>query len=172
MLEAGEIKASHVEMMHAVITPANHNVLLEGIKGKGRREVEAFMRRVTAWGEVLPENEVQVEVKMTLTSEEAAVLERAREILAAAGKVPAVKAVLMKALTELVERRDQVKKAERAAARAEKTSAARQMVSRPRAQTSPHSAFTSLRRYGMPYDCEIEISAPGGMQMAADARSG
>ena len=116
LLEAGEISLSHLALISAKITRANRNVVLENIKGKSLREAKLFMSRVTPDGELLPEEEI-CELKLTLTKSQFALLERAREVLAAAGSVPTDAEIFMKAVGDLLTKRDPLRKAERAAAR-------------------------------------------------------
>ena len=116
LLEAGEISLSHLAMISAKITRANRKVVLENIKGKSLREAKLFMSRVTPDGELLPQEEI-CELKLTMTKSQFALLERAREVLAAAGSVPTDAEIFMKALGDLLTKRDPVRRAERAAAK-------------------------------------------------------
>ena len=116
LLEAGEISLSHLAVISAKITRANRKVVLENIRGKSLREAKLFMSRVTPDGELLPEEEI-CELKLTLTKSQFALLDRAREVLAAAGSVPTDAEIFMKALGDLLTKRDPVRKAERAAAK-------------------------------------------------------
>ena len=116
LLEAGEISLSHLALISAKITRANRKVVLENIRGKSLREAKLFMSRVTPDGELLPEEEI-CELKLTLTKSQFALLERAREVLAAAGSVPTDAEIFMKALGDLLTKRDPMRRAERAAAK-------------------------------------------------------
>ena len=116
LLEAGEISLSHLALISAKITRANRKVVLENIRGKSLRDAKLFMSRVTPDGELLPEEEI-CELKLTLTKSQFALLERAREVLAAAGSVPTDAEIFMKAVGDLLTKRDPMRKAERAAAR-------------------------------------------------------
>ena len=66
--------------------------------------------------ELLPREEI-CELKLTLTKSQVALLERAREVLAAAGSVPTDAEIFLKAVGDLLTKRDPLRKAERAAAR-------------------------------------------------------
>jgi len=66
--------------------------------------------------ELLPQEEI-CELKLTLTKSQFALLEMAREVLAAAGSVPNDAEIFMKALGDLLTKRDPMRKAERAAAK-------------------------------------------------------
>jgi hypothetical protein len=116
LLEAGEISLSHLALISAKITRANRKVVLENIKGKSLREAKLFMSRVTPDGELLPQEEI-CELKLTLTKSQVALLERAREVLAAAGSVPTDAEIFMKAVDDLLTKRDPMRKADRAAAK-------------------------------------------------------
>jgi len=116
LLEAGEISLSHLAMISAKITRANRKVVLENIRGKSLREAKLFMSRVTPDGELLPQEEI-CDLKLTLTKSQFALLERAREVLAAAGSVPTDAEIFMKAVGDLLTKRDPMRKAERAAAK-------------------------------------------------------
>ena len=116
LLESGEISLSHLAMISAKITRANRKVVLESIRGKSLREAKLFMSRVTPDGELLPQEET-CELKLTLTKSQVALLERAREVLAAAGSVPTDAEIFMKAVGDLLTKRDPVRRAERAAAK-------------------------------------------------------
>ena len=116
LLEACEISLSHLALISAKITRANRKVVLENIRGKSLREAKLFMSRVTPDGELLPEEEI-CELKLTLTKSQFALLERAREVLAAAGSVPTDAEIFMKAVGDLLTKRDPMRKAERAAAK-------------------------------------------------------
>jgi len=116
LLEAGEISLSHLAVISAKITRANRKVVLENIKGKSLREAKLFMSRVTPDGDLLPEEEI-CELKLTLTKSQFALLEKAREVLAAAGSVPTDPEIFMKAVGDMLTKRDPMRKAERAAAK-------------------------------------------------------
>jgi hypothetical protein len=117
MLRAGETRVSHLAMIAARITEANADLLLDGIRGQTRRAVEVLAKRVTDDGRLLTE-EVSVDLRLTLTESQLAVLNRAREVLSAGGKVPSLPELVVKALDDLLERRDPCRRAERAEARA------------------------------------------------------
>ena len=74
-------------MISAKITRVNRKIVLENIKGKSLREAKLFMSHVTPDGELLPTEKI-CELKLTLTKSQFALLQRTREVLAAAGSVP------------------------------------------------------------------------------------
>jgi hypothetical protein len=128
MVRAGETEISQVAALAAKITPANAKLLLTGIRNKSKREVELLLSVVTADGRIL-EREPEVEVRAVLTKSELAMLDRAREVLSHGGKVPTNAEVLVKALDDLLTRRDPLRKAERAMQRKEARSPAGRDVS-------------------------------------------
>ena len=116
MLEKAETHIAHLALVAAKITDANRNVIAGEIPGKSKRDVELFLSRITPDGE-LEEAEETVEIRVTLTKSELALLDRAKEVLSAAGQVPNLSKVLVKALDALLEAKDPVRRAERAAKR-------------------------------------------------------
>ena len=72
-------------------------------------------------GDLLPV-EATFELRVTLTESQGELLDRAREVLAnmrGGGRMPSLPEILVKALEDLLDKRDPLKKAERAKARAE-----------------------------------------------------
>ncbi len=78
---------------------------------------------MTADGRLL-EKEPEVELRVKLTKSQLEVLDRAREVLSHGGHVPSLPEVLVKALGDMLEKRDPLRKAERAAVRKEKSGVA------------------------------------------------
>jgi len=122
MLKSGETEASHLSLIATKITEANQDILLSGIAGKSKREVELFASRVMPDGHVLAESG-EVELKLRLNEGQLAMLDRAREILSAQGKVPTLSEVFTEALALLLEKRDPMRKAERKPTQIESTAA-------------------------------------------------
>ncbi|RYZ57426.1 MAG: HNH endonuclease [Proteobacteria bacterium] len=115
----GETEISHVAMLWGKITEANSKLIFENMCGRSKREMESFLSRVKNDGTLL-EDEGVTEITIRLKDSERDVFERAREILAHGGKVPSLAETVVKATELLVDRLDPMRKAERAAARAEK----------------------------------------------------
>ena len=69
-------------------------------------------------GNLLPA-EATFELRVTLTESQGELLDRAREVLSHSGRMPSLPEILVKALEDLLDKRDPLKKAERAKARAE-----------------------------------------------------
>ena len=114
MIDSGETSASHVAMLPSKITSANAEVLARGIRQKSTHEVRDFIASVTAEGDLADEADTYIDIKLRLCKTQVDLLERAREILAHGGCVPSTAELVMQALEELVNRRDPLKKAERA----------------------------------------------------------
>ena len=114
LFDAGELSLTHLSLIAAKITRANKKIVLDGIRGKSLREAKLFMSRVTPTGELLDQEEV-CEVRLILTKSQIAMLERAREVLAAGGSVPTDGDIVAKALDDLLNKRDPIRMAERAA---------------------------------------------------------
>ncbi len=68
-------------------------------------------------GNLLPA-EATFELRVTLTESQGELLDRAREVLSHSGRMPSLPEILVKALEDLLDKRDPLKKAERAKARA------------------------------------------------------
>lgn len=118
IFEIGETQISHLALIAGRITEANSEVLLEGIRNKTKREVECFIARVTPDGRVL-EREATFELTLKLTESQRCILDRVREVLSHGGHVPSNSEIFLAAAEDLLEKRDPMKKAERAAKRAE-----------------------------------------------------
>lgn len=116
MLRAGETRVSHLAMISAKVTDANSSLLLDGIRNKSKRDVALLLSRVTRDGRIL-EKEGVVDLHVTVTEAQLALLDRAREVLSHGGHVPTNAEIVIKALNDLLERRDPIRKATRAAAR-------------------------------------------------------
>ena len=112
-LVAGATQVTHLALVAARITAANAELLLTGIKGKSRREVEGLLSRVTSDGRLLDQDE-EVELRIELSSSQLKALDRAREVLSHSGHVPSLAEIVMKALGDLLEKRDPVRLAAKA----------------------------------------------------------
>ena len=119
LIRSGKTYVSHVGMLTAKISDANKNIFLNEIAGKTERQVRELAASVNKDGS-RNAGEVTFDLRLTLTRSQIALLERAREVLSAAGRVPSDEEAVMKALEDMLEKRDPVRKAERAEKRAEK----------------------------------------------------
>jgi len=113
MLEKGETSVSVISMLSARLTEANADILLAGIKNKNKRQVRELLSIVTNDGRII-ESEPTVEIKVTLTKSQMENFDRALEVLSARGKNPSLNEVLLRAVEDLLWRRDPVMKAARA----------------------------------------------------------
>jgi len=113
----GEIQISHIAMIGNRITPANSNVILDGIRNKSKREVEEVLARVTSCGR-LRDQESIVEKTLRMTESQAAVFDRVLEVMASKGKVPTAVEGLVRISESYLNISDPMRIAERAAERA------------------------------------------------------
>lgn len=120
MVKAGETQVSHLALISPKITQANADLLLTEIKNRSKRDVEALLSQVTPDGRLL-DREGQVELRIKLTKSQLKILDRAREVLSHGGQVPCLSDVVLKALDDLLEKRDPMRKAERATHRRAKS---------------------------------------------------
>jgi hypothetical protein len=116
LLIAGETEVSHLALLAPRVTEANADVLFTGILNKSRREVEGFLSRLTPDGRLV-DREEDVELRLRLTRSQLEALDRARDVLSHSGHVPSLAEIMVKALADLLERRDPLRRAERAEAR-------------------------------------------------------
>ena len=121
LLESGETQVSHLALIAPKITQANSELLLDSIKHKSKREVALLLSRITPDGDLLPA-ETTFELRMTLTESQGELLDQAREVLAnmrGGGHMPSLPEILVKALEDLLDKRDPLRKAAMAEADSE-----------------------------------------------------
>jgi len=116
MVDSGELGITSVAALYPKLTQANEKALLDAVSGQPKRDVERLAARITHGGEWTP-GEAEIELKLVLKESDLQKIDRAREVLSHGGKVPVTVDILMQAVEELLERRDPLRKAERAAAR-------------------------------------------------------
>lgn len=114
--QKGETQISHIAMIGNRITPANANVILEGIKNKSKREVEDLLSRVSSNG-LIREHEPIIEKTFRMTESQAAVFDRVLEVIAARGRVATSVEGLLKASETYLNQYDPMRIAEKAAER-------------------------------------------------------
>jgi len=119
LYEDGETEISHLSMLLNTLTPANESIIIDGIRGKTKREVESFLSRVSAKGHVSADQGV-TEITLRLTDDQRKNFDRAREVLAHSGQVPTQIETLLKGVELIMKAYDPMQKAERSAARAKK----------------------------------------------------
>ncbi len=122
LVESGETAISHVAMLAPHITPANAAVLSAGMRGKSTRELRDFIATVRPDGSVKPEADSYVEIKLRLSTTDAKLIDRAQEVLGhrmsgPGGGLPTKEAVIIRAMSRLLEQQDPMRQAARAADR-------------------------------------------------------
>ncbi len=115
LVTSGQTCVSHVAMLAAKITPENSGALLKALPFKSIQDVRDLVARITPDGQELSDKETFIDIKLRFTKEEMALMERAREVLAHSGHVPSNEEMVLKAFADLLDRRDPLRKAERAA---------------------------------------------------------
>lgn len=122
MVQAGETHVAHLALISPKITPANAEFLLEGIRNKSKRDIEGLLSRVTPDGRLL-DREPDFELRLKVTATQMALFDRAREVLSHGGTIPSGTEIFVRALGDLLDKRDPLRKAKRAAIRREKSNA-------------------------------------------------
>ncbi len=79
LLKAGETQVSILQMVYGKVSQANADVLFANIKGKSKREAEGFLSRIDLDGNI-SDQEATVTIPITLTLDQLALLDRAREV--------------------------------------------------------------------------------------------
>ena len=115
----GEVGLSALAMVAPKITDANQAVILEHIRGKTKRQTRCFLSKVDCHGFV-NNREGTAEITLTLKESDLEKLEEARAVLSSGGKVPTNGEVFLRAIEDLLDRRDPVRRAQRAKVRSEK----------------------------------------------------
>ena len=118
---AGEVALSTIAMIESKLSRYNIDAVLANIKGKTKREAVLFMSKVTPDGSILDQSG-SVELTLMLSEEELEAFNRLREALAARGQTPKNSEVLIRAVEDSLEKRDPVRKAQRAEKRRQKRS--------------------------------------------------
>ncbi len=113
MWRDGDTNLSCIALLHPKITEANSEKVLTAMKGKSKKDLEFFLSTVDFSGESIPREET-IETRITFTRSEFEKIERAKDVLAAAGHTPDTKEAILKAFDDLLSKRDPMLKAERA----------------------------------------------------------
>lgn len=123
LLKSGKTHMTHVAMVANQITQANSKKICEFLPGASKRDLQFFLDRLMPDGS-FRESEPMIEVKFRVRREVLEKLDHAAGLLAKTGPgaVRNRDRVLEAALDALIERRDPVKKAKRAADRVRKKS--------------------------------------------------
>ena len=103
MFERKETQISHIAMIAGRITEANSRVLIEGIRGKTKREIEAFLPSVGCDGGV-SEREQIIDMSIRMTRSQRDTFDRVREFMGRGGTLPSPTETLMKISENFLER--------------------------------------------------------------------
>ena len=116
-LRDGETTLTNVSLLSSQMTQANEASILQFLPNRSKRELEYFLKAITKSGEILNiEPELEMTIKIKKTTDEK--LRRAQMLLSINKKTsPEINEVLDEALELLLEKRDPIRKAKRAAAR-------------------------------------------------------
>jgi hypothetical protein len=120
LIVTGKTHVSHVGTIAPKITEANKDIFLQEIAGKTERDIRTLVASVNRDGSRNRDDEMTFDLKLILTKSQLATLERAKEVLSATGALPTDEDVIAKALEDLLDKRDPLRKAERAVKRSEK----------------------------------------------------
>ena len=111
-----------VGMLAAKLTEANKEVFLKELPKKSEKEIRHLIASVNPDGS-RKASEPTFDLKITLTESQLELLARAQEVLSSSGKAPSQEETLMRAVEDLLEKRDPVRKAARARRRKEQSHA-------------------------------------------------
>jgi len=143
LLRNGETTLTNVSLLSSQMTPANEELVLQFLPNRSKRELEYFLKTVTKSGELLdlePELEMTIRIKKS-TDEK---LRLAQMLLSINKKNSAeIDEVLDAALELLLEKRDPIRKAKRAAVRLAKKNEVNQKMDL-QTQTSPEESKTEV----------------------------
>ncbi len=116
LIRSGETSMTNVRLAASKVTKANFSVISEGIKGKSKREAQLFLSSVTPEGKI---NEIEARMEIRVDAPKSVILklERAKEVLSAKGKNVNTLEAIDQALEALLDRKDPLRKAERAQAK-------------------------------------------------------
>ncbi len=120
LIEEGRLSMSHVAIAAGKLSQANADRVIEMLEGTSVAEARRVMDRIRLDGTVVPEDEATVSVTVTLSAEEFAAWQRAKEVLTHSGQPRSDAQVFNEAVSVLLDKRDPLRKA----ARAEKRRAA------------------------------------------------
>lgn len=122
LVTKGRTHVSHISIIAPKISQANADVFWKELPHRSERETRELVASVNRDGS---RNKIDplFDLRLKFTKAQIAILDRAREVLSATGRVPSQEETLIKALVVLLERRDPVAKAARAKKRALKARA-------------------------------------------------
>ena len=115
----GELSVTHLAIMAPRLTEANFDKIVQGVKGKSKREAEAFVSRISLDGSIL-EKEPIIEVRFRCSKDLEKKLKRALEISPVQKGESKISTVIERAIELFLDKNDPLIKAERAIKRREK----------------------------------------------------
>ncbi len=122
LLRDGKTYVSHLSLIAPHVTQANKGILLEYMPGRSKRDLKLFLSQLGHNGKLL-EVEPTVEIRLACSETFLNKLDHAHGLLAQTRCKRGHEAILERALDVLIEKIDPMKKAERAADRAERKEA-------------------------------------------------
>ncbi len=147
MLRRGETFIAQLAMVAPKLTEANAMVMADGIRGKSKREVALFLSTIHDDG-TRREAKPTLTITLELDEDEWTLLSRVQDILSSRGENRNEKDVIMKALEFMAERKDPMRRAERAAERAEQKTTATTEEDKTTSGTVPGQCHSDERRLG------------------------
>jgi len=171
LLRRGETTLTNLALAAPRLTEANCELILDNIRGQTKRQAAAFLARVSDSGELVNGDDPEVELKIRVPRQLLEKLQRAREVMAARGKNPKTAEVIAAAVESLLERRDPLRRAERAAARKEKTPAAQRRLS-PDTRRPPNAMAKGHRRRHIAAAVRNEVWLRDGGRCTYEAADG
>ena len=109
MINSGKIHLTHLAMIGPKLTDANRGVIVEYVPNKSKRQLEAFLSTLTPDGKIKPVPKT-LELRVKLTEDQFSMLERARDVMSAGGRVVGEAEVVVRGLEDLLNKRDPLKK--------------------------------------------------------------
>ncbi len=120
LLKDNKTHLTHLSLLSPHITPANSDVILDRLPGLSKRELEGFLSQVQGDGS-LRDAEAKVEITLRLPLDVMEKLERAQGLLQKGSEKNVTRdTVIHQALEALLDKKDPVRKAERASIRQQK----------------------------------------------------
>jgi len=103
----GKTHVSHIAILAPKLTEANKSLFLKEISSKTEKQLRQLVASVNFDGSC-SEIEAMVDIRLSLTKAQLALLERSREVLSSSGRVPSNEEIFTKALHDLLAKRDQM----------------------------------------------------------------
>ncbi len=119
LLENNKTHLTHLSLLSPHITPANSEMILDRLPDLSKRDLEGFLSQVQGDGSIR-DAEPKVEITLRLTLDVVEKLEKAQGLLQKGNKKVTRDTVILQALEALLDKKDLVRKAERARSRQQK----------------------------------------------------